>query len=194
MKKAYCFIFIMHKIIKVANIMMTSSNGNIFRVTGHLCGKFTGPRWIFRTKGQWRGALMFSLIYAWINDWVNNREAGDLRRQHGHYDVIVMIRQFMPKAGSGFHVKWLKENLNHSYQSAAVDKVYIFVCIGCTRGLHCFINFNISSNTIDIIWRIKYHNCQLAQVVREVGFIFMFVLHSVYPGSSTGRAWETRKP
>ena len=42
-------------------------------------------------KGQWRGALMFSLIYAWINDWVNNREAGDLRRQRGHYDVIVMI-------------------------------------------------------------------------------------------------------
>ena len=33
---------------------------------------------------------MFSLIYAWINDWVNNHEAGDLRRQHGHYDVIVM--------------------------------------------------------------------------------------------------------
>ena len=46
----------------------------------------------FPHKGQWRGALMFSLIYAWINDWVNNREAGDLRRQHGHYDVIVMTR------------------------------------------------------------------------------------------------------
>ena len=45
----------------------------------------------FPHKGQWRGALMFSLIYAWINDWVNNREAGDLRRQHGHYDVIVMF-------------------------------------------------------------------------------------------------------
>ena len=44
----------------------------------------------FPHKGQWRGALMFSLIYVWINDWVNNREAGDLRRQHGHYDVIVM--------------------------------------------------------------------------------------------------------
>ena len=28
-------------------------------------------------KGQWRGALMFSLICVWINDWVNNREAGD---------------------------------------------------------------------------------------------------------------------
>ena len=43
-------------------------------------------------KGQWRGALMFSLIYAWINDWVNNRETGDLRRQGGHCDVIVMIQ------------------------------------------------------------------------------------------------------
>ena len=41
-------------------------------------------------KGQWRGALMFTLICAWINDWVNNREAGDLRRHRDHYDVIVM--------------------------------------------------------------------------------------------------------
>ena len=42
-------------------------------------------------KGQWRGAFMFSLICAWINGWVNNHEAGDLRRHHAHYDVIVMI-------------------------------------------------------------------------------------------------------
>ena len=41
-------------------------------------------------KGQWRGALMFSLICVWINDWVNNREAGDLRRYRAHCDVIVM--------------------------------------------------------------------------------------------------------
>ena len=41
-------------------------------------------------KGLWRGALMFSLICAWINRWVNNREAGDLRRYCAHYDLIVM--------------------------------------------------------------------------------------------------------
>ena len=41
-------------------------------------------------KGQWRGTLMFTLICARINDWVNNREAGDLRRHRGHYDVNVM--------------------------------------------------------------------------------------------------------
>ena len=33
-------------------LMMTSLNGNIFRVTGHLCGEFTGPRWIPRTKAS----------------------------------------------------------------------------------------------------------------------------------------------
>ena len=42
-------------------------------------------------KGQWRGALMFTLICARINVWVNNREAGDLRRNRVHYDVIVMM-------------------------------------------------------------------------------------------------------
>ena len=41
-------------------------------------------------KGQWRRAFMFSLICAWINAWVNNREAGDLRRHRAHYDVIVI--------------------------------------------------------------------------------------------------------
>ena len=42
-------------------------------------------------KGQWCGALMFSLICIWINGWVNNREAGDLRRHRGRYDGHVMI-------------------------------------------------------------------------------------------------------
>ena len=42
-------------------------------------------------KGQWRGTLMFSLIYVWTNGWVNNREAGDLRRHHAHCGVTVMI-------------------------------------------------------------------------------------------------------
>ena len=56
----------------------------------------------FPHKGQWRGALMFSLIYVWINDWANNREAGDLRRQHGHYDVIVMLLHNCLLATTGF--------------------------------------------------------------------------------------------
>ena len=46
-----------------------------------------------------RGALMFSLICTWINGWVNNGEAGDLRRHRGHHDVNVMgtISSYNPK-------------------------------------------------------------------------------------------------
>ena len=44
-----------------------------------------------RHKGQWRGALVFSLICAWINGWVNYRETGDFRRHRAHYDVTVML-------------------------------------------------------------------------------------------------------
>ena len=76
--------------------MMASSNGNIFRVTGLFV------RGIHRSPvnsphiGQWRGALMFSLIWAWINAWVNNREDGDLRRHRVHYDVTVMSLYIRP--------------------------------------------------------------------------------------------------
>ena len=83
--------------------MMTSSNGNIIRVTGPLCGEFTGHRWLPLTKpvtqsfavnsphkSQWRRALIFSLIWAWANGWVNIRKAGDLRHHPAHYDVTVM--------------------------------------------------------------------------------------------------------
>ena len=41
-------------------------------------------------KGQWRGALMFSLMCARTNGWANNRDAGDLRRHCSHYEVTVM--------------------------------------------------------------------------------------------------------
>ena len=68
---------------------MTSSDGSIFRVTGHLCGEFTGPRWIPLTKAS-DAELWCFFICVWINDWVNNREAGDLRRYRAHYDVTLM--------------------------------------------------------------------------------------------------------
>ena len=56
-------------------------------------------------KDQWRGALMFSLICVWINGWVNDREAGDLRRHRGHYDVNVMWRRHCMKAVPILHAR-----------------------------------------------------------------------------------------
>ena len=68
---------------------MTSSDGNIFRVTGLLWGESTGHRWISLTKAS-DTILMFSLICAWANGWANNRDAGNLRSHGAHYDVTVM--------------------------------------------------------------------------------------------------------
>ena len=45
-------------------------------------------------KGQWRGALIFSFICTRINGWVNNGEAGDLRRKCAHYDRRYNITPF----------------------------------------------------------------------------------------------------
>ena len=69
--------------------MKTSSKGNIFRVTGHLCVEFTCYRWIRLTKASDAELWCFLWSAPWINGWVNNREAGDLRCHRPHYDVIV---------------------------------------------------------------------------------------------------------
>ena len=41
-------------------------------------------------KGQWCGALIFSLLCTWTNDWANNRDAADLKHHRSHYVVTVM--------------------------------------------------------------------------------------------------------
>ena len=64
-------------------------------------------------KGQWRGALMFSFICAWINGWVNNRKAGDFRRHRGHYDVTVIPHS---ASGYGMSITISAHNQQQAYQ------------------------------------------------------------------------------
>ena len=96
--------------------MMTSSNGIIFRVSGPLCGEFTGDLWIPLTNA--RGALMLSLIWA----WTNNRYAGDLRRHHAHSDVTVMV---IADGNTRFHTE---SNSGRSQTFASIS-----------NGLHLFV-------------------------------------------------------
>ena len=58
--------------------------------------------------------LSFDVFFdmLWINDWVNNREAGDLRRHRGHYDVIVM-QSHAKIQRSSCHTSY---NINHAMQ------------------------------------------------------------------------------
>ena len=83
--------------------MLTSSNGNIFRVTGPLCGEFTAPGEIPTQRPVTRSFDVFFDLR------LNKREAGEIRRHRGHYDVIVMITTVRVTGGSlhGFRGKIL---------------------------------------------------------------------------------------
>ena len=73
--------------------MTKSLNDNIFRVTGPLCGGFTGHRWIPLTKES--DAKRWCFFCIWTIGWVNNLNADDFRRNHVHYD-ITLIRKIVP--------------------------------------------------------------------------------------------------
>ena len=80
--------------------------------TGVLHSKFADD--LKRLPWSWlcsiSGALMFSLICAWINGWVDNRMAGDLRHHCAHYYVTVMsLRQYLAHILGGFgtlKIRW----------------------------------------------------------------------------------------
>ena len=84
-------------------------------------------------KGQWRGALIFSLICVCINDWVNNRDASDLRRYRAHYDVTIMLDIIYKTAYS------LRQSPNHISKTAilhtATTRLFLSPCISLCRCL-----------------------------------------------------------
>ena len=117
---------------------MTSSNGNIFRVTGPLWGEFTGNRWIPITKAIDAELWCFLWSPPWINGWVNNRETGDLRRRRADYDVIVMckgwkqMRDGYSNYGFIIRITWhneqIKNKLTLSVYLLIAEKLHHFIC------------------------------------------------------------------
>ena len=71
---------------KNESIMMTSSNENIFRVTGHLCGEFIGHWWIPRAKAN--DAKLWCFLDLRLNKRLSKQcEAGDRRHRYAQYDI-----------------------------------------------------------------------------------------------------------
>ena len=68
-------------------------------------------------KGQWRVALMISLIYAWTNGWAYNWDAGCSRRHCAHYDVPVMpnIEMNVTYSKSCGTYNWLNQLVTSSW-------------------------------------------------------------------------------
>ena len=76
-------------------------------------------------KGQWRRALMFSLMCVWINGWVNKRDFGDLIHHRAHYDVIVMLWRLWSVCG--LVLSWIC--LNSSFPYSKMHSDYLFMCV-----------------------------------------------------------------
>ena len=80
-------------------------------------------------KGQWRRALMLSLICVWINGWLNNREAGDLWRHRVNYDVIVMTCILMKESVTGHYLHQLMLHFTAMCVAMLTEQKYWNTCI-----------------------------------------------------------------
>ena len=124
-------------------------------------------------KGQWRGALMFSLIYVWINDWVNSREAGELRRHRGHYDVIVMAAKLSFKR----FLCWRPFSIDIS--SVVISSTSIHHLFSN----YWFLHFNTHGQFVEIKTSNKeylYHSMHLLSVSSDPSNSFKTVLITTF--------------
>ena len=94
-------------------------------------------------KGQCRGALMFSLICAWIKGEVNNREAGDLRRHRAHCDVTVMVNRIIwtkfESWYNNFHPRkciWKSHLQNHYWHCMTLKNPCWVSIMWCSGGIN----------------------------------------------------------
>ena len=155
--------------------MMTSSNGNFVRVAGPLWGEFAVHRSSvnFLHKGQWFGALMFSLSWAWTNGWANRRGAGDLRR--AHYDVTELL-SYVPLS----HTKKLFYHCIIAGYDATMYLGYVsnLVLSGGTNPLPkpVFIQTNISAC---IYWNV-FENFIVKIVITIHVALFIWILWQIY--------------
>ena len=92
----------------------------------------------FPHKGQCRGALMFSLICAWTNGWVNTRVAGDLRRNRAHYNVTVMWDiSCLCWIQTHIYMLFLLFSCDMKYENRVIEQRYIYSRIHLL--LHMFV-------------------------------------------------------
>ena len=109
-------------------------------------------RWIHRSpvnspdKGQWRGALMFSLICAWRNGWVNATVETPRRQLWRHCNVVAPKRcNAMRRNGEDYTV------INIFFKVSVVIKDFEYVRHSKWLTAEVFRNFKMSSHSLSFI-------------------------------------------
>ena len=156
--------------------MITSSNGNIIRVTGASWGEFTCHRRIPLTKASDAELWYIFYIYAWRNGWVNNRNAYDLRRHRAIYDVTVMKCNFET-------VEYLLWNCSHviaTWQNSTLVQQIVWYRQIITHYLkQCWLRF-VWSYGVTGSQRIKMHASHSLYIF-AIGSSFLYFCVAYYP-------------
>ena len=106
-------------------MMMTSSYGNNCRRYWPYVRGIHGSLVDSPHKGQWRGALIFSLIWVWRNGWTNSQDAGGLRHHFAHWDVTVLLQFVLIIAEITFYEKSsvLRSHERHDHRTFCSDNI-----------------------------------------------------------------------
>ena len=99
-------------------------------------------------KGQWRGAFMFSLICVWINDWINNREAGHLRRYRAYCDVTMM--------SINIQVHFEEMYVKMSYMRCPYLFCVLFICSVCIHLEWWIITMTTHTACLSGVWHLGW--------------------------------------
>ena len=128
--------------------MMTSSNGNIFRVTGPLCGEFTDPgEFPTQRPVTWSFDIFFDLR---LNKWLSKQPWGwwletpswSLWRQCNGLGLNVLTLQ-APASGTGVYSAWIKNHIPR------YSILLYTVCATCEQGTsHVFSSYSFKYQSI----------------------------------------------
>ena len=165
-------------------------------------------------KCLWRGALMFSLICVWINDWVNNREAGDSWRHRAHYRVTAMPYKAVRSRYSekhAFQISCAKFGILFSFECVSKTKllaehlsvilygqVFRLKCLHSKFTAHCYSHFLILLYTLPLPLPFFSSSFQPAPIFRAIkpitqdsnAFIF-WQLDCTSKATNASACWKT---
>ena len=119
-------------------------------------------------KGYWCGVLMFSLICAWTDGWISNRNAGVLRRHPAHYDVTVSTSKTFAQYGL------IKASVN-------LNTCFVCICVNVFCCLYSYVDGlvqdrrNFIANANPSMWYVYVRACECVSYISTYIYIYIHV-------------------
>ena len=139
-------------------------------------------------KGQWRGALMFSSICAWINNWWSNGDAGDLRHNRAHYDATVMpwlLRTDFVGTNHWYWDRWWKPQTVPNHSMVSLTCLQLFKS---QNGMpHKIKTIMIIKNASKLLWDFLW---LYTPKIKWFVFVVLLLIHQYQPSTIALSQWH----